>query len=740
MNGLQSLMQGAPRPPQPAQPAQAMPAQNNPQMNAAMDVVDNDLDKLNLDPRTKALLKTQEAFDLVQSAQRELAMSQPQQMPPTIEGQRNMQTMEGIAGMMQSLAPGMQQRGRQVQASQARQMLSGGMPSMGAPNMQRMSNGGIAGYQEGGFLGSIKEADTKLNQALDQTQTERLARGRSLSDYNPTKPYEAATNLMYDTGVAGLLQKLTGYKSQVKQPERKEQDPMAEQLKQFIKLQDLYEARKAAGAGEEELRRIESALRSYDVVNAPGYNIQAEANKARGTGMARGGIIGYSQGGRAGQQRQAAAAYAARQAEEDEQAKLQAIRNRKYADLISQGVPPEQAKALASEGADVPYAMLNPEAQGGDMGNIAQAAYRMRNPAPTYTEFMPEGSSAIGLVGDDAVGTTETPVATPAAPAAPTNPIEDDILAAAQKLMGADSAAARQAAGARLQELAGLEDLMGERKTAQDALQAQRETRFSPEKALRRRASAGLAGLAERGLGGYAAGRGAEMDRIDAERIASSEASVADMDKLISDLRQLGLTQFEAENKAAEMVETNRRTGMTTAQSIVDSRQRAADAKANRVTQERGQDITERVGMAQVKKPSDFMNEIQIRVDAIQAGNPQLSDVEARSKALAERIEAQAQAQLAAAGVRAESLELDRLKAAYSMAADRLANRFDLNADPAAYNSAFDAEVKKITDQFSSGSGGSGGGGVPTVTSQAQFDALPSGATYMENGVQYRKP
>jgi len=118
MNGIQSLMQGAPISSQPNQalsmPTPAMPAQNSPQMNAAIDLVGDGLDKVDLDPRTKALLKTQEAYDLVQSAQRELAMSQPQPMPPTIEGQRQMQTMEGIAGILQSLSPGMQQRGRQV--------------------------------------------------------------------------------------------------------------------------------------------------------------------------------------------------------------------------------------------------------------------------------------------------------------------------------------------------------------------------------------------------------------------------------------------------------------------------------------------------------------------------------------------------------------------------------------------------------------------------------------------------
>lgn len=41
------------------------------------------------------------------------------------------------------------------------------------------------------------------------------------------------------------------------------------------------------------------------------------------------------------------------------------------------------------------------------------------------------------------------------------------------------------------------------------------------------------------------------------------------------------------------------------------------------------------------------------------------------------------------------------------------------------------------------GNQGAGAGGeqkVPTVTSKAEYDALPSGATYMEDGKKYKKP
>ena len=81
----QGPQQSTPQGPQPRQ-GMAMAPQNNPSMSAAMDLATDELDALGLDPRTKAMLKTQEAYDLMQSAQRELAMAQQQPMPPTIEG------------------------------------------------------------------------------------------------------------------------------------------------------------------------------------------------------------------------------------------------------------------------------------------------------------------------------------------------------------------------------------------------------------------------------------------------------------------------------------------------------------------------------------------------------------------------------------------------------------------------------------------------------------------------------
>ena len=150
MNGLQSLMQGAPMPSQPNQ-APAMPTQNDPRMAAAMQVVKDDVPEP-LQGLVDESDFARKAMELLQSAGGQAAMNQPPATPPTVKQRVNQQAAEGVAGLMARLAPGMQQRGRQVQQAQARQMLGGGMPSMGAPNMARMAMGGIVGYQNGGDI------------------------------------------------------------------------------------------------------------------------------------------------------------------------------------------------------------------------------------------------------------------------------------------------------------------------------------------------------------------------------------------------------------------------------------------------------------------------------------------------------------------------------------------------------------------------------------------------------------
>ena len=601
MNGLQSLMQGAPTSPQPTQ-APAMPAQNDPRMAAAMRMVKDDVPEP-LQSLVDENDFARKAMELLQSAGGQAAMNQPPATPPTVKQRVDQQAMEGVAGLLARLAPGMQQRGQQIQQSQARKMLGGGMPSMGAPNMARMAMGGIVGYQAGGGVEEqpmMGPPEPNLYQRMGQGLKNYGANAQGSMDI--LRAAKAGIGVPYEERSAAIKQVRDEIAAQ-----KQNRDPnFIERMGQ--KLMN-------AGLNVEESK---SLLKKF-------YNTFGKTYEEMSNGMAMGGIVGYA----------------------------------------------------GPDGSEVEYDYFSDP-------NLY---------VPTEVEQS-----------------------------------DEDILRFARERMGRDPEAEALAAGQRLRELTGAEDLMEQRRTAQEALQAQREARFNPEMERRRKLRAALAKGAEQGLGGFGAGYTAEEERIAGEKLSAAEASVADVDKLIGELRELGMSQFEAEKQARDMVEEGIDEGMTAAQAVLASRRQAADAAANRATQERGQDITREVGLAQVAVPTDFMREIGIRVDALQEANPSLSDIDARKKALEERIEAQARAQLAANGVRAETLELDRLRAAYSMAASRLANSPLAAMDPEAYRRAFDEEVRNITAQLMT----------PSASTTAEFEEGATARDAQGNRIVYR--
>ena len=675
-------MQGAPRQPQPQQ-APAMP--NDPRMGAAMDLVDDSVEKFNLDPQTEALMLKNQALDLLKAADNVGKINAPQQDTNIQE-----QTEQGIAGMLQRLSPGMQQRGQQMQRSQARQMLGGGaparppmsqqnmarpparppmggMPTMGAPNMRGMANGGIVGYAgpDGSQVGMKPTLGAVPPSAVGDEQIKQFA-------------------AQYTALQAGLAAATT--------PEDKAQSQRL--------IQDLIR----------DMGNQHATVMQY-IDSTKGFVAP------RTSGMARGGIIGYSTGGRAEQQRQAGAAYAARQAEAAEVAKLQALRNRKYAELIAEGYTPEQAKARASEGADLPYAMLNREAQGGDIGGIAQAAYRLRNPAPTITEYRPELDGPLPVGGNAAEELNVEP-ATPAPVTAPPalqefTPDALDLLAEGKltDALNADPNTAATTRGDRLRELTGLDDLMARRIESERAVRAQKESRLSPEESSRRRWQAGLAGLAERGLGGFGAGRTSEMDKIAAERLGIEETSLAELNSLIAEKRAMGMTQFEAENSARAEIQASQDNAAAAASRRADARRaefatskekasdRAATAEQNRLNRA----SNERVAALQVagSNETDLVRRLNIRMKEIKAANPELSETEIASRAMNMVEQQETSAALARVGIEASQQDFARYQGAAKIVIDRLTNdikwaTLSTAEQQAAYETALDAEMRNI--------------------------------------------
>ena len=141
------------------------------------------------------------------------------------------------------------------------------------------------------------------------------------------------------------------------------------------------------------------------------------------------------------------------------------------------------------------------------------------------------------------------------------------------------------AAGQRVRDLMGADDLMARRAEEFEGLQSLREAQFDPKESLLRRWKAGLAQGAKQGLGGFGAGVGSEEDKILAEQLGVRESSVENMDKLIADLRALGLSQYKAEQEAQKMVATLRSQGLTNAQALLTALRATDDANVRAATQ-----------------------------------------------------------------------------------------------------------------------------------------------------------
>lgn len=94
-----------------------------------------------VDPQLKYALALQEATKMVEAAARERDMAQQMPMPADVVGQ--MET-----SLAKRLAPGVQIQGQR--SMQMQNPVAMGLPGQAAPNLARMANGGIVGYQEGG--------------------------------------------------------------------------------------------------------------------------------------------------------------------------------------------------------------------------------------------------------------------------------------------------------------------------------------------------------------------------------------------------------------------------------------------------------------------------------------------------------------------------------------------------------------------------------------------------------------
>jgi hypothetical protein len=179
---------------------------NNPRMMAASDVVRDSVKKYNLPPATEKAIEMQKASQLLGAVDNTMLMNRLTPKPAQVVPRKEQQVMEGLMGIAQRLAPGMQQRGRQMGRAgrlpavqtMPQQQMARQMPQRPAPQqMQRPPMGGIAGLPapnmarmqtaaQGGVIGFAAGGDPEIEQyiRLDEMFREYKAKGDMVSAAN----------------------------------------------------------------------------------------------------------------------------------------------------------------------------------------------------------------------------------------------------------------------------------------------------------------------------------------------------------------------------------------------------------------------------------------------------------------------------------------------------------------------------------------------------------------------------
>lgn len=222
------------------------------EINERVDMYSSDPQKL-----AQRYAQSQSLLDLLAlqklKSEKEAAMRnmQGQMQPPmnTVREQREQQVLDMTRNEVAQQA---MQGGQQLALNQQREMQARGLPTQAAPNMRGMMGGGIVGYQAGGQVG-------------ERGLLEKIGR-TFLGDES------------YD-----ILRK----QSESNKANTQMQPPMTES-ERVTYLQNLMLKRKAAGATDAEIQRIQEEIDSYYVGNLKGSGLK---------GFEGGGIVGLQPGG-----------------------------------------------------------------------------------------------------------------------------------------------------------------------------------------------------------------------------------------------------------------------------------------------------------------------------------------------------------------------------------------------------------------------------------------------------------
>jgi hypothetical protein len=631
--GLEALMQQS-------QPA---PQMGGPRLAAATDLVASDAEKQILDPRTLAMLKYKDAVQAMQAADQMMAAAQPQPMPPTVAERTKLAAEQGIAGLAQRLAPGIQQQGGQMAAQQAQQAMQGGLPQLSAPNMVRMAGGGIVAFAEGG--GPLPTAGGREDDYV--VTTDELGNPIYASDIARTAAAGTTDTSEEGAALRAAYAALQGERPNLRElartPERPSTSTARVPTTGYGMGDRTGQSDALVGMASGVVDSIRDGLGSLVPRGLSDEEIAAETTVTRGPSPRETGsmsdeeIAAFLETPRSygGQLLIDAAQYAK---DNPVEAAGLALMTASGVGAVGAGLSAAGRSLLARYGPKVvgalrafvskpnPAFMVGPQPLGtaarvfspGRTGASLYAGDKLLDylqsseSEPPAEEGVPTGAPTTPVPADTTAratpsGATNMPGgvanAARAQPdlnvgiATPTNTALDQLRARVEEGAGSEGA------GKRFRELTGVDDVIEQRRVEQERLRELQESRFSPEQERGRLLRAALASGAQRGLGGFGIGYAAEEERIANERQTLQQQVVADMDKTISELRALGVGQFEAE-QAAQQIHSNE------IRDLAKLDQDAAIAEMDYNLRLQGMDAEQR--SAQIKAINDYALRMQM--------------------------------------------------------------------------------------------------------------------------------
>lgn len=684
MNGLAAITpKGFQTPPQNQGLGQLMGGQRpSAREQMAIEVVNDDIEPLNLDPKLEAALKLGEAKELLQSANQVLAPN-----PANVVQQLQQEIPAGIA----ALTAQMQGRPQMAPQGMPRPMPKPGPgPRPMAPGIMGMAQQMAAANQQGRQAPMPQRPPMPMQNAPQRAPAPRPPMG-GLPQLPSNLPRAAQGGIVaFSAGdkvekEKSFMDKVRGLFSGQYSADTEGMTP--EQYLQYLK--NLREERITQGASAEEIQRIEEAIRSFE-------------GTTTAQGMAGGGIVGFSQGLMVRSQERARP----REEEEEEERKRAAriaARNNRYVELIAAGVPPEEATVMASITEYDPTGEMSASisTQPGQEVITTQVEEEEAFYPPQILLPREEVSEAEVITGpgrsvdtSTLVGNVDVEEYNSSATA-----LEKLLKEGIEGRLGRDVTEEQEIATARLDELTGLDELRAEQRTAEQARKALRETRFTPEEERRRLLRAGLLGTAEQGLGGFARGTMDAENRIYAEQLEAAQEDVATMDKITDTFQQLGLSKFEAEQNTFKLVEDGINSGLSAGASLANAlRQAELTARQQNVTLAgtvRGQDVQLAVAKIQ-QENSEFSQTLNILIAEETARNPTGTKQEIQSAALEKVFEQDLKSKLALLGVQESDLQRKAFSDAIRAAVDMVAGDISLITDPAARN----AKIFELAEQM----------------------------------------